>query len=113
MKIFSIAVLSVLVLAAGGAFVLTSIQETAAQAETTGSARFNQDENVNFYGREAPEYLRQVRDARLHDRTCGVTAIRKSRPVGRLFRPVLPSLSVRARGAGSARESEFPTAKAE
>ena len=85
MKIFSIAVLSVLVLAAGGAFVLTSIQETAAQAETTGSARFNQDENVNFYGREAPEYLRQVRDAKLHDRTCGVTAIRKSRPVGRLF----------------------------
>ena len=42
------------VLAAGGAFVLNSIQETAAQAETTGSARFNQDENVNSYGREAP-----------------------------------------------------------
>ena len=54
MKVFSIAVLLILVLGAGGAFVLNSIQETAAQAETTGSARFNQDENVNSYGREAP-----------------------------------------------------------
>jgi len=53
MKIFSIAVLLALVLAAGGAFVLSSIQETAAQAETTGSARLNQEEYVNSYGREA------------------------------------------------------------
>jgi hypothetical protein len=51
MRIFSIAVLVAIVLAAGGAFALSFVQETSAQAETTGSARFNQLENVNFYGR--------------------------------------------------------------
>jgi hypothetical protein len=54
MKIFSIAILIATVLAASGAFALNSIQETSAQAQTTGSSRFNQEENVNFYGREAP-----------------------------------------------------------
>ena len=38
MKVFSIAVVLVLVLAAGGAFVLNSIQETAAQAEPQEAA---------------------------------------------------------------------------
>jgi hypothetical protein len=51
MRIFSIAVLVAIVLAAGGAFALSFVQETSAQAETTGSARFNELENVNFYGR--------------------------------------------------------------
>jgi hypothetical protein len=51
MKIFLMAVLLTSMLAASGAFVLNSIQETAAQAEATGSSRFNQEENVNFYGR--------------------------------------------------------------
>lgn len=51
MKIFLIAVLVSIVVAATGAFALSSIQQTSAQAETTGSSRFNEEENVNFYGR--------------------------------------------------------------
>jgi PBP1b-binding outer membrane lipoprotein LpoB len=54
MKIYSIAVLMALVLAGCGAFVLSSIQETVAQANTTGSARLDYQEAVNSYGREDP-----------------------------------------------------------
>ena len=51
MRVFSIAVLAVLILAGSGAYVLKSVQETSAQADTTGSARLDHGESVNFYAR--------------------------------------------------------------
>jgi hypothetical protein len=51
MRVFSIAVLAALILAGSGAYVLKSVQETVAQADTTGSARLDHDESVNFYAR--------------------------------------------------------------
>lgn len=54
MKIFPIAILGALVLAASAAFVLSSIQQTSARAYTTGSSRLDYQEDVNSYGREDP-----------------------------------------------------------
>jgi hypothetical protein len=51
MRVFSIAVLAVVILAGSGAYVLKSVQETSAQADTTGSARLDHGESVNFHAR--------------------------------------------------------------
>jgi hypothetical protein len=52
MRAFVLALVAVAVLATGWSFTLNAFQETAAQAMTTGSARLDQQEAVNIYGRE-------------------------------------------------------------
>jgi hypothetical protein len=52
MRVFLCAVAAAAVLAAGAHFALNSVQESTAAANTTGSARLDQQESVNDYGRE-------------------------------------------------------------
>jgi hypothetical protein len=52
MRVFILALVAVAVLATGWAFTLDRFQKTAAQAMTTGSARLDQQEAVNIYGRQ-------------------------------------------------------------
>jgi hypothetical protein len=52
MRAFILALVAVAVLATSWSFTLNAFQETAAQAMTTGSARLDQQEAVNIYGRE-------------------------------------------------------------
>jgi len=47
-----IAVVIAVTLAVGAAIGLSFIQETVAQAYSTGAARLDQQENVNDYGRQ-------------------------------------------------------------
>ena len=51
MKAFGIGVAVAIVLAIGAAIALNFIQETVAQAYSTGAARLDQQESVNDYGR--------------------------------------------------------------
>jgi Tfp pilus assembly protein PilO len=53
MRAFVLALVAVAVLATGWWFSLNALQETAAQAMTTGSARLDQQEAVNAIGRES------------------------------------------------------------
>ena len=52
MRAFILAVVAAAVLATSWSFTLNAFQETAAQAMTTGSARLDQQEAVNIYGRQ-------------------------------------------------------------
>jgi len=52
MRVFILAAVVAAVLATGWSFTLNTFQTTAAQAMTTGSARLDQQEAVNIYGRE-------------------------------------------------------------
>ena len=52
MRVFVLALIAAAVLATGWSFTLNTFQESAAQAMTTGSARLDQQEAVNRYGRE-------------------------------------------------------------
>jgi len=52
MRVFIIAVIAAAVLATTAAYTLNAFQQTAAEAMTTGSARLDQQEAVNIYGRE-------------------------------------------------------------
>ena len=52
MRAFIIAVVAAAVLATVWSFTLNAFQKTAAQAMTTGSARLDQQEDVNLLGRE-------------------------------------------------------------
>jgi hypothetical protein len=51
MRAFVIAVAAVILLALGANIGLHSIQKSSADAYTTGSARLDQQESVDFYGR--------------------------------------------------------------
>ncbi len=51
MRVFSLAVIAAVLIALGAASGLSVLQGSSANAETTGSARLNHDESVNFYGR--------------------------------------------------------------
>lgn len=53
MKAFGIAITVAIALAAVGAISLSFVQETVAQAYSTGADRLDQQESVNFYGRQA------------------------------------------------------------
>jgi hypothetical protein len=50
-KAFGIAITVAIALAVVGAIGLSFVQETVAQAYSTGAARLDQQESVNFYGR--------------------------------------------------------------
>jgi hypothetical protein len=52
MRAFILAVVAAAVLATGSAFALAHYQTTAAQHMTTGSARLDQQEAVNWLARE-------------------------------------------------------------
>jgi type II secretory pathway pseudopilin PulG len=52
MRVFILAVVVVALLATTAAYTLNAFQETVAQATTTDSARLDQQEAVNIYGRE-------------------------------------------------------------
>jgi hypothetical protein len=52
MRSFALAMVAAACLATAAAYTLNSFQTSIAQAMTTGSARFNQLETVNIYGRE-------------------------------------------------------------
>jgi hypothetical protein len=52
MRVFLIAVAAAVVLAAGAHFTLNAVQESSADAYATSGARLDQQESVNFYGRE-------------------------------------------------------------
>ena len=52
MRAFLCAVTVAVVVAAGAHFALNSVQESTAAANTTGSARLDQQERVNNIGRE-------------------------------------------------------------
>jgi hypothetical protein len=51
MRVFSIGVLAAIVLAVVAATGLSLVQETVAQAYSTATARLDQQESVNDYGR--------------------------------------------------------------
>ena len=51
MKVFCTAVAAAAALAAVAAISLSYFQKTVVQAYTTSAERFDQSENVNFYGR--------------------------------------------------------------
>ena len=51
MKAFGVGLVVAISLALGAAIGLNFIQKTVAQAYSTGAARLDQQENVNFYGR--------------------------------------------------------------
>jgi hypothetical protein len=51
MKAFGIGIVVAIALAVVAAIALNFIQETVAQAYSTGAARLDQQENVNDYGR--------------------------------------------------------------
>jgi archaellin len=53
MRTFIVAAVAAAVLATTAAYTLSAFQETVAQATTTESVRLDQQEAVNFYGREA------------------------------------------------------------
>lgn len=53
MKAFGLGLVVVVAVAAGAAIGLSFIQETSAQAYSTGAARIDQQESVNSYGRQA------------------------------------------------------------
>ena len=53
MKIFVLGVIVTIGVAVGAAFALTFVQQTSAQAYSAGSARLDQQESVNFYGRDS------------------------------------------------------------
>jgi hypothetical protein len=54
MRVFALSVLAAAIIA-GGAYVgLNSLQESTADAYTTGSARLDWQEQSNFYGFQAP-----------------------------------------------------------
>jgi hypothetical protein len=52
MKVFGVAVFVAIVLAAGAAIGLSFVQKTVAQAYSTGADRLDQQESVDFYGRQ-------------------------------------------------------------
>ena len=52
MRAFILAIVAAAVLATTASYTLNAFQTTAAQAMTTGSARLDQQEAVNIYGRE-------------------------------------------------------------
>jgi hypothetical protein len=52
MKVFGIAILVALAVAAGAAIALSFVQETVAQAYSTSADRLDQQESVNSYGRQ-------------------------------------------------------------
>jgi hypothetical protein len=52
MRALVLAVIVATLLATGSAYTLNAFQTTAAQYMTTGSARLDQQEAVNIYGRE-------------------------------------------------------------
>lgn len=52
MRAFILAIVAAAVLATTASYTLNAFQQTAAQAMTTGSARLDQQEAVNIYGRE-------------------------------------------------------------
>ena len=51
MKVFGVAILVAIALSAIAAIGLSFVQETVAQAYSTGAARLDQQESVNLYGR--------------------------------------------------------------
>jgi hypothetical protein len=51
MKAFGVGIVVAIALAIGAAISLSFVQETVAQAYSTGAARLDQQEEVNFYGR--------------------------------------------------------------
>jgi Tfp pilus assembly major pilin PilA len=51
MKVFGVAIVVVVALAVVSAIGLSLVQETVAQAYSTGADRLDQQESVNFYGR--------------------------------------------------------------
>jgi hypothetical protein len=51
MKAFGVAIVVAVALAVGAAIGLSFVQETVAQAYSTGAARLDQQESVNAYGR--------------------------------------------------------------
>ena len=51
MKAFGAGIVVAITLAVVAAIGLSFVQETVVQAYSTGSARFDQQETVNFYGR--------------------------------------------------------------
>jgi hypothetical protein len=51
MRVFAIGVIVAIALAVGAAIGLNFIQETVAQAYSSGSVRLDQQENVNDYAR--------------------------------------------------------------
>jgi hypothetical protein len=52
MRAFIFAAVAAVVIAAVAHFGLDAMQKSAAQANTTGGTRLDQQESVNFYGRE-------------------------------------------------------------
>jgi len=52
MRVFLIAVAATIVLAVAAHFALDAVQVSAAQSNTTSATRLDQQESVNFYGRE-------------------------------------------------------------
>ncbi len=52
MRVFILAAVTAAVLATAWSFTLNAFQITAAENMTTGSARLDQQEAVNIYGRE-------------------------------------------------------------
>ena len=54
MRVYALSVLAVLILAGAGYAGLSTIQESTADAFTTGSARLDWQEQSNFYGFEVP-----------------------------------------------------------
>jgi hypothetical protein len=55
MKVFGVAVAVAIALASVGATGLGFVQETVAQAYSTSADRLDQQESVNFYGRQATD----------------------------------------------------------
>jgi hypothetical protein len=51
MKAFGVAIVVAVALAVGAAIGLSFVQETVAQAYSTGATRLDQQESVNLYGR--------------------------------------------------------------
>jgi hypothetical protein len=54
MRVYALSVLAVVILAGAGYAGLSRIQESTADAFTTGSARLDWQEQSNFYGFQAP-----------------------------------------------------------
>ncbi len=52
MQAFGLGIVVVIVVAVGAAIGLNFIQETSAQAYSTGAARLDQQESVNSFGRQ-------------------------------------------------------------
>lgn len=52
MRMFILATVTAVVVAVLGAYVLDTLQKSVARAYIGDSVRFNQEEQVNYYGRE-------------------------------------------------------------